>query len=140
MSATDPVPSEVLATLSEESLPPLSVAADLTVATGGATATVRSTGPRLFVEIGSLIDAARFAASAPEGGRDRVAAALTATDLTAEVRVRERTVATVGAAARPGVLSRTLGVAPVELRIGGLLAAVGQELSAGVRTVARLLR
>lgn len=121
---------------------PLSVETDLTLTVEGREASVRSTGDRLFVEFGSLADAlgALGASDATDPRLARIDRVLETTDLTVEVRVRDRTVAVLGAAARPGVVSRRLGVAPVELRLGGALGAVGRELSAARATLARALR
>jgi hypothetical protein len=118
-----------------ESAPPapLSVATDLTLTVDGVELTVESTGERLFAEVESLADAVRVARAlggVPDGPADRLATLLRTTDLTLEVRVRDRTVAVVGADARPGAFSRGLGVDPVEVRLGGVLGAVGRELSA----------
>jgi hypothetical protein len=116
------------------------VAADLTVEIEGARAEVRSTGERLFVEFSTLPEALRALRGLPEDGSDRLADLLRTTDLTVEVRVRDRTVAVVGARASPGVVSRGLGVDPVEARVGGLLGAVGRELAVALRTLDRALR
>lgn len=119
---------------------PLSVAADLTLTVNGARAEVRSTGDRLFVEFASLTAALEALRGLPDGSADDLRALLTTTDLTVEVRVRDRTVAVVGSQARPGVVSRRLGVAPVEARLGGVLAAVGRELATFAATLDRTLR
>jgi hypothetical protein len=118
---------------------PLSITTDLTVTINGAEAAVESTGERLFVSFGSLPDALRALRGQPDGTEGPLATLLETTDLTAEVRVRDRTVAVAGVSARPGVLSRQLGVAPIEVRLGGALGAVGAEISAGVRAVRRVL-
>jgi hypothetical protein len=118
---------------------PLSVAADLTLSMNGAEATVRSTGERLFVEFPSLSAALRALRGLPDR-ENELAALLRTTDLTVEVRVRDRTVAVVGAGARPGVLSRRLGVDPVEARVGGVLGAVGREIAAAVAVLERTFR
>lgn len=119
---------------------PLSVAADLNLTVNGAQATVRSTGERLFVSFPSLAAAVRAFRGLPDDGVDHLAALLHTTDLTVELRVRDRTVAVVGADARPGPVSRGLGVDPVEARIGGVLAAVGRELSVALAGLDRALR
>ena len=116
------------------------MAADLTVEIEDARAEVRSTGERLFVEFSTLPEALRALRGLPEDGSDRLADLLRTTDLTVEVRVRDRTVAVVGARASPGVVSRGLGVDPVEVRVGGLLGAVGRELAVALRTLDRALR
>ena len=62
------------------------------------------------------------------GGRRRQAQAITRasgllgmTDLTVRVRVAGATLAMLGASARPGVLSRLLGVRPLEVRLSWVL-------------------
>ena len=119
---------------------PLSVATeDLTLTVDGVDLDVRSTGDRLFVEAATVRDAVRVARSLPSDGDVRGSAALlTATDLTAEIRVRGRTVAVVGADARPGALSREFGVAPAEARLAGALGAGVSGLSAAVEAPRRL--
>ena len=111
---------------------PLSVVTeDLTLTVDGVDLDVRSTGERLFVEVPTVRDAIRVARGLPEKGDARgPAALLTATGLTTEIRVRGRTVAVIGADARPGRLSRELGVAPAEVRIAGALGAGASGLSA----------
>jgi len=119
---------------------PLSVVTeDLTLSVDGVDLDVRSTGDRLFVEVATVRDAVRVARRLPNDGDARgPAALLTATDLTAEVRVRGRTVAVVGGDARPGLLSRKLDVAPAEVRLAGALAAGASGLSAAARAPRRL--
>ena len=119
---------------------PLSVATeDLTLTVEGVDLDVRSTGDRLFVEAATVRDAVRVARNLP-GDTDAhgPAALLTATDLTAEIRVRGRTVAVIGADARPGFLSRELGVAPAEVRLAGLLGAGVSGISAAAEAPRRL--
>ncbi|MDY6818452.1 MAG: hypothetical protein SVG88_07305 [Halobacteriales archaeon] len=118
---------------------PLSVAADLTVQVNGATADVRSTGERLFIEFESLVGAIQAVRGLPDDGAGALTPLLETTDLTVEVRIRDRTVAVAGVNARPGVVAQTLDIDPIEVRIGGVIAAVGQELGAGVQTLRRLL-
>ena len=120
---------------------PLSIATDLTLTVDGVELTVESTGERLFAEVSSLADAVRVVRSlggVPDGGADQLSTLLTTTDLTLEIRVRDRTVAVVGTGARPGSLSRGLGVDPVEVRLGGVFGVVGRELSAAADAVRRL--
>ena len=119
---------------------PLTVEADLTLEANGAKAEITSTGERLFVEIGSLADAIRLARGSPGGIEDRLRPVLGRAALTVEIRVRGRTVLVSGAESSPGTLSKRLGVAPDEIRLGGALSAVGAELSAGVGSVRRLVR
>ncbi len=117
-----------------DSLAPLSVTTeDLTLSVAGVTMPVRSTGDRLFVEVPTVRDAIRVARAAGEDTA-RPAAAMTATGLTTELRVRGRTVAVLGADARPGVLSRELGVAPAAIRLGGVLSAGGDGVVSTLRT------
>ncbi|SFR69389.1 hypothetical protein SAMN04487947_3609 [Halogeometricum rufum] len=123
-----------------EARAPLTVQTDLTLSVDGRPVDVSSTGERLFVEFPSLSAAVRAFARSPPTARRRLHELLTTTDLTVELRVRDRTVALVGAEARPGGLSKRAGVAPVELRVGGVFGAVGQELSAAGRRLGRLNR
>jgi hypothetical protein len=110
-------------------LAPLSVESDLSVAINGGQAEVESTGRRLLVRFRSLPDAMRAARGKPSDAGS-LQALLVATDLTVEVRARDHTVAVAGADARPGAVSRLLGVAPVEVRISGALGALGAEAAA----------
>lgn len=119
----------------EEQFPPLSVAADLTLEVAGTQAEVQSTGERLFVLFPSLPGAVRALRRLPEDGETRLDELLRLTDLTVEIRIRDRTVAVAGVGADPGVVSTQLGTAPIEVRIGGLLGAVGRELVVALRSV-----
>jgi hypothetical protein len=116
---------------------PLSVATDLTLTVNGAEATVESTGERLLVSFGSLPDGVRALRGQPLDATGPLLTLLGTTDLTAEIRVRDRTVAAAGVGAHPGALSRQLGIAPLEVRLGGAMSAVGAEISAGVRAISR---
>ena len=121
---------------------PLSITTeDLTLTVEGVRMTVRSTGDRLFVEVLTVRGAIRVARALPDavdaGGPARL---LTATDLTTEVRVRGRTVAVLGADARPGPISRRLGIHPAEARLTGVLAAGLAGLLATPPAVRRLFR
>ena len=112
---------------------------DLTLSVDGVDAAVHATGRRLFVEVDSVGDALRIARRLPdESVSDLAVAELVRGGLTAEVRVRGRTVAVAGADARPGPLSHRLGVAPAELRIAGVVGAGYGGLSAAVRRARRL--
>jgi hypothetical protein len=111
------------------------VGADLDVAVDGAEFAVASTGDRLFVELPSMLAAVRAERAAPHGWARAVDPVLRTTDLTLEVRVRETTVVTVGADARPGVVSDGVGVTPAEIRLGGVVAALGREATAAARAV-----
>ncbi|MGM0398841.1 MAG: hypothetical protein ACQEQY_07580 [Halobacteriota archaeon] len=119
---------------------PLTVTTDLEITVGTARVDVRSTGDRLFVDFPSL-----GALSRAKGGLSRrriegIAALLATSDLTVEIRARDRTVFAVGADAPAGPVSRWAGTAPAQVRVLGLLAAVGQELASGVRVIRDLLR
>jgi hypothetical protein len=114
---------------------PLSVAAEVTVTVAGTTAEVRSTGERIFVSFPSLVGAIRALRTLPEGGETVLDDLLATTDLTVELRVHDRTVAVAGVGADPGFVSKELGFGPVELRLGGALGAVGQEVTALVRSL-----
>lgn len=107
---------------------PLAVDADLTVAVDDTSATVTSTGDRLFVEFPSLSAAVATLDRVSSEERRAFHDALLLTDLGLEVRVGRRTVGLIGAGARPGLASSVLGLAPVEVRPSGVLAAVGQRL------------
>jgi hypothetical protein len=124
-----------------ESLAPLTVATDdLTVAIDGAEFDVRSTGDRLFVEVPTVRAAVRLARSlASETDTTGPTRLLVATDLSVEVRVRGRTVAVLGATARPGPVARWLAVAPAEPRVAGVLGAGWDGLSAAVNAARRLV-
>jgi hypothetical protein len=112
---------------------PLAVETDLELAIDGVRADVRSTGDRLFVEFPSLPAVARALRASPRGEATGIASLLALTDLTVEVRSRGRTIAAIGADAPAGPLSRWLGAAPAQVRPAGLVAAVGQEVAAGLR-------
>ncbi|TKX68581.1 peptide ABC transporter ATP-binding protein [Halorubrum sp. SP9] len=112
---------------------------DLTLSTGGAEAEVHATDRRVFVEVDSARDALRIARRLPDESVSNLAVAeLVRGGLTAEVRVRGRTVAVAGADARPGPLSHRLGVAPAEVRLAGLVGAGYGGLSAAVSRTRRL--
>lgn len=119
----------------EPAVAPLSVATDLDLTIDGVDAAVESTGRRLSLQFRSVSDALRAARRRPAGA-DALSATLTAADLTAEVRVRDRIVVVVGTDARPGPLSRLLGAAPAEVRPGAL---VGAAASVAVVAADRLL-
>ncbi|WP_340101548.1 hypothetical protein [Salinibaculum salinum] len=114
---------------------PLSVETDLEITIDGTRADIRSTGDRLFVEFQSLGGAIRAARDVPGARMDEIAALLDATDLTVEVRSRDRTIVAIGADAPAGPLSRWVGTAPAQVRAAGLVAAVGQEVGAGIRVL-----
>jgi hypothetical protein len=129
-------------TTTESSQIPLNVNADLTVSVDGGTAEVSSTGDRLFVTFPSIlpaVNALRGLPSDPDSA-DTVAAVLSRTDLTIEVRVHDRTVAVIGSKANPGTLSEALSADPIEVRLGGVIGAVTRELSDAVERVRQLVR
>ncbi|ELZ60571.1 MULTISPECIES: hypothetical protein [Halorubrum] len=112
---------------------------DLTLSVDGVEAAVHATDRRIFVEVDGVRDALRVARRLPDDSvSDRAVAELARGGLTAEVRVRGRTVAVAGADARPGPLSHRLGVAPAELRLAGAVGAGYGGLSASVRRAQRL--
>ncbi|MFB6252303.1 MAG: hypothetical protein ABEI27_11585 [Halobellus sp.] len=119
----------------DEQFPPVSVDADLTLEVAGTKAEVQSTGERLFVLFPSLPGAVRAVRRLPEGGETRLEQLLELTDLTVEFRIRDRTVAVAGVGADPGTVSTQLGAAPIEIRIGGVLGAVGRELVIAFRSL-----
>jgi hypothetical protein len=126
----------------ESSQIPLSVNADLTISVDGGTAEVSSTGDRLFVTFQSIlpaINALRGLPSEPDS-TDTVAAVLSRTDLTTEVRIHDRTVAVIGSQANPGALSETLSADPIEVRLGGILGALTREISDTVGRVRQLFK
>ena len=118
---------------------PLSVVTeDLILTVDGVDLDVRSTGDRLFVEAATVRDAIQVVRRLPRDADPRgPAALLVATDLTTEVRVHGRTVAVVGADARPGPLSRRLGVAPAEVRPAGVVGAAAGGLSGTAGAIRR---
>jgi len=112
---------------------------DLTLSVDGVDVAVHATDHRLFVEVDGVRDALRVARQLPDDAvSDYAVAELVRGGLTAEVRVRGRTVAVAGADARPGPLSHRLGVAPAELRLAGAVGAGYDGLSAAVRRAQRL--
>ncbi|MFB6178049.1 MAG: peptide ABC transporter ATP-binding protein [Halobaculum sp.] len=117
---------------------PLSIATDLSVTVDGERIDVRSTGERLFLEVPSVAVALQLLRDG-ETYTDDLSSVLQFTDLTVEVRVRGATVAVLGSGARAGPLSRELGVAPAEIRVGGAVAAGGREVLAGIHAAVRLI-
>ncbi|MWV65179.1 peptide ABC transporter ATP-binding protein [Halorubrum sp. JWXQ-INN 858] len=116
------------------------VTEDLTLTVDGVPMAVRSTGERLFVEVPTVRAAVEVARELPDSaglvGPDRL---LRTADLTLEFRVRGRTVALIGAAARPGRLARRIGAFPAEVRLAGLIGAGGDGVLATAATCRRLL-
>ena len=115
--------------------PPLRVETDLDLSLDGTPVDVSSTGDRLFVEFPTLASAVRGLRGLPASERTHAHETLARADVGLEVRVRHRTLAALGADARPGVLGRALGFAPVEVRLCGILSAVRAELAAFVTHV-----
>lgn len=112
---------------------PLSVETDLSLAIDGGEADVESTGRRLIVSFHSVPDAVRALRGRPADAEDELSALLAVTDLTVEIRARDRILAVAGPDTRPGVLSNLIDVSPVELRLGGAVGAVVAEAKALVR-------
>jgi len=107
---------------------PLSVEADLVIRINGATAELESTGERLLVQFESVPDTLRAVQSQPRELVSSLTAVLQTTDLTVEIRARNRIVAVAGANARPGLVSRFIGVDPIEVRLSGTVGAVSAEM------------
>lgn len=126
MSGTDPpAPLSVITT-------------DLTLTVDGVPMDVRSTGDRVFVEVPTVRGALRVVRGLPvEADATGPTRFLVGADLTTEFRVRGRTVAVLGTAARPGPIARGLGVSPAEVRLAGLVGAGWSGLSAAANTVRR---
>ena len=124
-----------------EATAPLTVATDdLTLTVDGTEFDVRSTGDRLFVEVPTVRAAVGLARSvASETDPTGPTRLLVATDLSVEVRVRGRTVAVLGATARPGPIARWLDVAPAEPRVAGVVGAGWDGLSAAVDAARRFV-
>lgn len=106
---------------------PLSVEADLSVVIDGGEAKIESTGQRLVVRFPTLTDAMRaFRSRRPAAGTE-LSTLLTVTDLSVEIRARDRIVAVAGVDARPGLLSRLLDLESIEVRLDGVAGAVVAE-------------
>lgn len=116
---------------------PLTVDTDLDVEVDGHPVTVTSSEDRVFVELGSVLALARIARRPPALDLAPIDATLRRGDLALELRVRHRTVAALGADTRPSVLLRRAGIEPVELRLAGLLSAIGAELAGVLGRVRR---
>lgn len=97
---------------------------DLELTVDGITVGVESTGERLLLSVDSVRDAVQLARGYTDPG-GQIHELLAVTDLTAEIRVRGRIVGVAGAGARPGVLSQLLDSEQVELRLSGVLGALG---------------
>ena len=99
------------------------VAADLDVELDGEPLHVEGYTDLVVVRASSLSPLRRLVRYHGDRSGD-VAALLDAADLTAEIRVGNRTVARLGADATPGVLERRLGMGSTRLVPSGLLLAV----------------
>ena len=115
---------------------PLEVATDLDLEIGGVPVAVSSTGDRVFLDFPSVRSAISAGRRRPAMDYGSVDALLRTGDLAVEVRVHHRTVLALGAATRPSLLLQRAGLHPVELRLTGVLSAVG----AGVAAVLGRLR
>lgn len=119
---------------------PLNVETDLDLTIDGVRTDVSSTGDRLFISFASLRAAGTALGGLPQVKLPELSALLAETDLTVEIRARDRTVFALGAEATAGPLSQRLGVAPAQVRLAGLVAAMGQEVLTGLKRVRNLLR
>lgn len=119
---------------------PLTVDTDLDVEVDGHPVTVTSSEDRVFVELGSVPALVRTLRRPPVVDLRPVDATLRRADLAVELRVRHRTVAALGADTRPSSLLQRVGVEPVELRLTGVLSAVGAELASVYDRVRRGVR
>ncbi len=104
----------------------LDVVGQLMVEMGGSSARVEARCDTIVVELPGLRDGLAILKGWP-GGRGRRRAiggihdGLTSAGLSLEIKVGSRTVARLGVGARAGVVSRLLGLAPLEVRAAGLL-------------------
>jgi hypothetical protein len=117
---------------------PLTVDTDLDVSVDGVPVAVTSTANRVFIDFPSIGPAIRTIRHRPVVDYRSVDGLLRAGDLALEVRVRHRTVFAFGADTRPSVLLGQLGVEPVELRVTGVLSALGAEAAAAVDRLRRI--
>lgn len=141
--STGPFASRPARTVTEgdsKSPNPVEIETDLDLSIDGIPIGVESTGARLLISIPSLAAAVRIYRRIPWTASEIPAELLEAEQLTVEVRVRGRTVAVAGAEARTGQLEKALEMAHIELRLGGLLGAVGVESSLALDRVARMVR
>jgi len=124
----------------ERATVPLTVDTDLEVAVDGRPVTVTSSEDRVFVELGSVPALVRTLRRPPAVDLTPIDATLRRADVALEVRVRHRTVAALGAGTRPSRLLQRVGVEPVELRLTGVLSAVGAEIASGYGRARRAVR
>jgi hypothetical protein len=114
----------------EDALPrALAVDADLTVTVAGRRATVRGYGDLVVVEVASLAAARTLAREAGAVARWLPAEAVTAADVTVDVRVRGASVAQVVPGREPGRLASLLGTRPARPSLGGVVRAGLRALS-----------
>jgi hypothetical protein len=95
---------------------PLDVDADLAVETDDWAGRIEGHGDLIVVDVPSL-SAAREIVRTAASFADQLAGA----DVTVDLRVRGRSVATYGPAVETGPLARALGLAPARVRPGGVL-------------------
>ena len=108
---------------------PLSVTADVQAVLGAHAVRVTAARNRITVDLPGV--GAGLAALRGSGGKRGRANALArldtflrTTDLSVRIRMAGGTLAFLGAEARPGWLSRLLGVAPLEVRLSGVMATI----------------
>ena len=106
----------------------LDVLGELMVEIGDSSVRVEARGDTIVVELPSLRAGYAILRRSPGGrGRGRtirrVHDGLAGAGLRLEVRVGPSTIGVMGLGARSGLISRLLGVAPMEVQVGGLLAA-----------------
>jgi hypothetical protein len=118
---------------------PLTVETDLELTIDDIRADVGSTGARLFINFPSLGASYMALRGLPPGRIGEIAELLVATGLTVEVRSRGRTVIAIGTDATAGPLSQRLGFAPAQVRVAGIVGALGQEFAAGVHRLRQFL-
>ena len=105
---------------------PLEIVGDVHASIADETVLITASRDTITVDIPSLrvgLLALRGVGGRKQRGEtiSRASVVLQLTALTLNVRITGGTVAVLGAAARPGLLSRILGLAPLELRFSGLV-------------------
>lgn len=112
---------------------PLDVLANLSMVANGDDVNVRADGSTVVVELSSFRAGTSLLGLVPLQGRAgaqhlaRFNDALRMADLTVEVRVREDTVARLGAKAQAGSVSRLLSLGEVEVRPGRAVAGAARR-------------
>ncbi len=117
---------------------PLDVAGEIRAVVADDTVVISARNKTITVDVPNL----RVGLVALKGGRttlrgaggrkrrattiSRASAALRLTDLNVQLRLAGGTMAVLGADARPGLLSRILGVAPLEIRLSSALVSVAR--------------